>query len=88
MAASQEELRLGEQRETWCAVERMKEEDWCRKQRGHIGRYKDEMTSDIHGARTDEKKHLESRCDFVPDKPLHREQRHFPKVNNKSILHL
>ena len=40
MAASPEELRLGELRETWCAVDRMSEEDWCRKQRGHLDRYK------------------------------------------------
>jgi len=87
MSASQEELRLGEQRETWCNVERMSEEAWCRKQRGHIDRYKTEMTSDIHKVSTDEKKHLESRCDFTPDMPTHKQQRHFRK-DNRSILHI
>jgi len=88
MSASQEELRLGEQRETWCNVERMKEESWCRKQRGHNGRYKDEMTSDIHAAKTDLKNHQKSRCDFQPNLPMHREQRHFPRTDNKSQLHI
>ncbi|GFO27911.1 hypothetical protein PoB_005441600 [Plakobranchus ocellatus] len=87
MAASQEELRLGEQRETWCAVERMKEEAWCRKERGHIQRYQDEMDSDVFH-RTGCNKVIEERCTFAPDKPMHRQQRHFPRIDNKSQLNL
>lgn len=86
MAASAEELRLGEQRETWCAVERMKEEDWCRKQRGHIKRYKDEMESDVLGTKLSTTTEIEPRCDFTPNKPIHREQRHFPRIDSKFLI--
>jgi len=88
MSASSEELRLGEERETWCTVERMKEEAWCRKQRGHINRYKNEMDSDVFRVRCDphEEAKQAPRCSFGPDKPTHLEQRHYPKAANSSQL--
>ncbi|KAJ8309314.1 hypothetical protein KUTeg_014188 [Tegillarca granosa] len=34
--SSAELTKLGESRETWCAVEWKKEQDWCRTQRSHF----------------------------------------------------
>ncbi|CAL1538536.1 unnamed protein product [Lymnaea stagnalis] len=77
----------GEMRETWCAVERMKEEDWCRKQRAHIPRYQEEMKSDIFGFCIDTSQN-EPRCTFEKPKPRHTERRHFCKIHNSSQLNL
>uniref|UniRef100_A0A0B6YSG5 Uncharacterized protein n=1 Tax=Arion vulgaris TaxID=1028688 RepID=A0A0B6YSG5_9EUPU len=78
---------LSEYRETGCAVERMKEQDWCRKQRAHLVRYQEEMASDIFGL-SDPQLEISERCNFVPDKQWRSEQRHFPKIHNKSQLNL
>ncbi|KAK0046883.1 protein SPATA45 [Biomphalaria pfeifferi] len=80
-----EEIQLGEARETWCAVERMKEEDWCRKQRAHIPRYQEEMKSDIFGFCVTSTQ-FEDRCTFEPPKARRREMKHYPKIHNKSQL--
>ncbi|XP_059179381.1 uncharacterized protein LOC131958381 [Physella acuta] len=78
--------RLGELRETWCAVERMKEEDWARKQKGHIPRYQEEMRSDIFGLCALQNI-SEPRLTFEPPKKTeHTERRHFGKIHNKSQL--
>ncbi|KAL8602765.1 hypothetical protein ACOMHN_064072 [Nucella lapillus] len=62
---------LGEKRETWCAVERMKEEEWCRKNRRH---YDHHLGSDMFQESTPVS---EPRCTFEVDAPTHRERKHF-----------
>ncbi|XP_076442254.1 protein SPATA45 homolog [Babylonia areolata] len=63
---------LGEKRETWCAVERMKEEDWCRKNRRH---YDQHLASDMF---EESAPVSEERCSFEVNAPTHRERRHYP----------
>lgn len=65
---------------TGCEIQRTKEQDWCRKQRAHLGRYKEEMASDVLGSCSPL---VEERCVFEPYKPRRREQRHFPKIHSK-----
>ncbi|BFZ07390.1 hypothetical protein BsWGS_10429 [Bradybaena similaris] len=73
--------------DTGCDIQRTKEQDWCRKQRAHLQRYKEEMTSDVLGS-CSPLVASEERCVFEPYKPRRREQRHFPKLHNKSQLNL
>lgn len=70
--AMDESRAVGEARESWCAVERQKEESWCRKTRRH---HKDQYTSTVFD------KHVpvtEPRCTFEVNEPTHKERRHFP----------
>ncbi|KAL8611164.1 hypothetical protein ACOMHN_064454 [Nucella lapillus] len=70
---SPEESRaLFEQRETWCAVDKMKEEDFCRVKRKH---YKHHMESHIFEDMTPV---AEPRCTFDVKGPKHFHRRHFP----------
>lgn len=64
---------LGEQRESWCAVELKKEQDWCRKERKHN---KELFSSTVFEEHAPE---YEPRCTFSVDAPTHRERRHFKK---------
>lgn len=72
---------LGEARESWCAVELLKEQDWCRATRQH---YNENFKSTIFSDRAPDS---EPRCTFQVDKPTHRERRHF-KSTNVSCLNI
>lgn len=62
---------LGEQRESWCAVEMKKEQSWCRKERKHSDEILKSTAFDIH------RPEYEPRCTFEINAPTHRERRHF-----------
>lgn len=62
---------LGEQRESWCAVELQKEQSWCRKERQHSDEILKSTVFDVH------RPEFEPRCTFQPNTPTHRERRHF-----------
>ena len=62
---------LGEQRESWCAVEMKKEQSWDRKNRKHYDEILESTVFDIH------KPKYEPRCSFEVNAPTHRERRHF-----------
>lgn len=62
---------LGEQRESWCAVEMKKEQSWCRKERKHSDAILASTVFDVHGTE------YEPRCTFQVNAPTHRERRHF-----------
>ncbi|KAL4238800.1 hypothetical protein ACF0H5_003506 [Mactra antiquata] len=66
-----EAYKLGEQRETWCAVEMQKEQSWCRKERKHEDAILNSSVFDFH------RPQFENRCTFQPNAPTHRERRHF-----------
>ncbi|XP_078314554.1 protein SPATA45 homolog isoform X2 [Crassostrea virginica] len=66
-----EMLALGESRESWCAVEMKKEQDWCRKQRQH---YPQQFSSTVFEQQVPG---YEPRCTFEVDAPTHRERRHY-----------
>ena len=62
---------LGEQRESWCAVEMKKEQSWDRKNRKHYDEILDSTVFDIHTPK------YEPRCTFEVNAPTHRERRHY-----------
>lgn len=62
---------LGEQRESWCAVELKKEQSWCRKERKHSDTILKSTVFDVH------RPEFEPRCTFQVDAPTHRERKHF-----------
>lgn len=64
---------LGEQRESWCAVEMKKEQSWDRKTRKHSDQILHSTVFDIHQPQ------YEPRCTFEVNAPTHRERRHFDK---------
>ena len=63
---------LGSARETWCAVERQKEQDWCRATRKHYPTL--HLKSEVLTASGLEK---EPRCTWDVNKPTHKERRHY-----------
>ena len=70
----QDIYRLGYSRESWCAVEKQKEQDWCRATRKHYGEHLD--SSRLFGkAEHDESE--QGRCEWRPNTTSHRERRHF-----------
>ncbi|XP_067942387.1 spermatogenesis-associated protein 45-like [Watersipora subatra] len=74
--------KLGESRETWCAVEKMKEEDFCRAQRKHF---------DIHlqqSAQTGQAAEIpvQSRCEWKPEKPKLKERKHFSHTFDSRLV--
>ena len=62
---------LGEQRESWCAVEMKKEQSWDRKNRKHYDEILQSTVFDI------KKPQYEPRCTFEVNAPTHRERRHY-----------
>ncbi|KAK3092862.1 hypothetical protein FSP39_008027 [Pinctada imbricata] len=64
-------LKLGESRESWCAVEMKKEQAWCRKQRQHFQQQFDSSVFQDHSPG------YEPRCTFEVNAPTHRERRHY-----------
>ena len=66
-----EKYELGFQRESWCAVEMKKEQDWCRATRKHN---KDHFTSTVFCPGRVES---EARCTFQVNKPTHLQRRHY-----------
>lgn len=62
---------LGEQRESWCAVEMKKEQSWCRKERKHDDHILKSTVFEIT------RPEYEQRCTFQVDAPTHRERKHF-----------
>jgi hypothetical protein len=73
---------MNEHRETWCAVERMPEQDWCRKNMRHYEKHlKSTVFQDIGPVQ-------ESRTNFKVEEPVHRERRHFPRKHCESIGYL
>ena len=61
--------------QTWCAVERKKEEDWCRKNRRH---YKDHLKSVIFD--NNEKSQLDPKWKmWAQNENKHFESKHFPE---------
>lgn len=71
---------LGEQRETWCAVELKKEQSWCRKERKHC---EDRFRSTVFDV---EKPVDESRCTFTVDAPTHKQRRHYDNIFQSQII--
>ena len=69
-----------EERESWCPVERMKEEDWCRKTREH---YEKAMESHLF---SDMGPSSEPRCTWEVEAPTHRERRHFPAKHRMTVF--
>ncbi|KAK7105013.1 uncharacterized protein [Littorina saxatilis] len=61
-----------EHRETWCAVERMKEEDWCRKNMRHYNHHLESHLFEDGGFVK------EPRTNFAVNAPTHLERRHYP----------
>ena len=81
--SSGEKLReLSEHRETWCAVERMKEEAWCRKKRKH---FKHHLESNLFEETATDPMN-EPRCTFEVNAPTHLERRHFPAKHCEFVL--
>ena len=62
---------LGEQRETWCAVEMKKEQSWCRTERKHTDEILKSTVFDF------QRPEFEPRCTFEVNTPTHRERKHF-----------
>ncbi|KAK7506954.1 hypothetical protein BaRGS_00001805 [Batillaria attramentaria] len=67
-----QQKQLGEERETWCSVERMKEQTWCRKTRRHYDTHLESHLFEEGAGFT-----YEPRCTFQVNAPTHRERRHF-----------
>lgn len=63
----------GEQRESWCSVERMKEETFCRAQRRH---YSAHLQTSVQSG---QKASIApaSRCEWKPDNPKLTERKHY-----------
>ena len=76
----EEHYELGMSRESWCSVERMKEEAWCRANRKHYPNL--HLKSSVLAASTPEE---EPRCTWSVDKPTHKERRHFQE-NGKRLI--
>lgn len=72
-----QKMKMFEARETWCAVERKKEADWCRKTRRHYDHHlQSELTKPV-------KLEADSRCVFVAEDTTRPEMRHFPAVHRE-----
>jgi len=71
---------LGEQRESWCAVEMKKEQDWCRKERKHENAILKSTVFDVY------RPEYEPRCDFQVNAPTHRERKHYSDKQCKNLL--
>ncbi|XP_039254254.1 protein SPATA45 homolog [Styela clava] len=71
---------LGNSRESWCAVELNKSQDWCRSERRHS---KENFVSTVFNptVNTDS----EPRCQWKIDAPTHREKRHFSFANANQL---
>ena len=70
--SAEESYKLGMARDSWCTVEKMKEQDWCRANRRHYPTL--HLKSAVLTASTTSE---ESRCTWSVDRPAHRERRHF-----------
>merc|ERR1711979_78807 len=66
-------------RETWCALEMKKEQDWCRAQRKHYG---EQFNSTVFAKAKPE---TDQRCTFVVNAQTHREKRHFKDKYNQQL---
>lgn len=75
--SSAEATKLGESRETWCAVEWKKEQDWCRTQRSH---FPQQFQSCVF---QEQQPASDNRCTFAVDAPTHRQRRHFDEQSKK-----
>ncbi|XP_076464523.1 uncharacterized protein LOC143296462 [Babylonia areolata] len=71
----EESRALFEKHETWCEVERTKEEAWCRKRRKH---YKRHLVSHVFDHMLNKEEEPEPRVPFGIDEALHLQRRHFP----------
>ena len=71
---------LGEQRESWCAVEMKKEQSWDRKNRKHYDEILQSTVFDI------KRPQYEPRCTFDVNAPTHRERRHYGQHRKFSQL--
>ena len=78
-------VKESEYRETWCAVERMKEEAWCRKNRKHYKHHLESHVFDEVAVSVDPTN--EPRCTFEVNAPTHLERRHFPAKHCKSFYY-
>ena len=79
--SKKDHLALGESRETWCAVELKKEQDWCRATRKH---YHQQFDSSVF-APLDKLPESEPRCTFAVNAPTHRHKRHFTGLNQSHL---
>ncbi|KAK2186793.1 hypothetical protein NP493_188g00021 [Ridgeia piscesae] len=78
----EEAYALGMQRETWCEVERMKEETFARSGRRHVGWYLASHAFDFTKPAP-----AAPRCNWtVTGINVHRQSRHFPSQHFKSHL--
>ncbi|XP_074662583.1 protein SPATA45 homolog [Tubulanus polymorphus] len=75
---------LGMSRESWCTVERKKEQDWCRTQKRHHPEKFNTSTVFRQGDPADS----EDRCTFTVNAPTHKEKRHFTRKNNLGLLNI
>ncbi|KAL3874423.1 hypothetical protein ACJMK2_037436 [Sinanodonta woodiana] len=75
----EEARKLGEQRESWCAVEMKKEQSWMRATRKH---FEEQFTSKVFEDKT---LGYEPRCTFTVDAPTHRERRHYSQQFQSQI---
>ena len=71
--SAKEHQELGASRESWCAVEQKKEQDWCRATRKH---YSQQFSSSVFSA-TGPSSDSEPRCTWRVNTPTHRERRHY-----------
>lgn len=79
--SKQDHNAVGESRETWCAVELKKEQDWCRATRKHYPL--DQFKSSV--LPFDQLPESEQRCTFSINAPTHRHKRHFYDVNQSQL---
>lgn len=63
----------GESRESWCSVERMKEETFCRAQRRHFDVHLQSSEATGQAAKIEKP----GRCEWKPEKPKLKERKHF-----------
>lgn len=74
---------LGASRETWCAVECKKEQDWCRATRKHFSQHLESSVFNPNGCEVEEpKKNV-----FDPEKTPPKQRKHFDQ-HNASCLYM
>jgi len=75
-----EAYKMGVSRESWCAVEMKKEQDWCRATRQH---YKEHLKSSLFTSSGPVES--EPRCNWAVNAPTHRQKKHFEQTYNDHL---
>ena len=80
---------FGESRESWCTVERKKEQDWCRTTRKHFSEH---LRSQVF---SEPELHMRQQPEEITEEKLkgHRQRRHFPssckfRLNANQLHHV